>query len=100
MPHLIENQLKRAAQDMRTAIAKVTDDGQRSALSAAMAEIARIELHLPSAMAAARTEAEIRTAQVAARELCHWAQNEDPRKVARLLEAIRGGHVSDLSLIF
>lgn len=36
----------------------------------------------------------------AAELLGEWARGEDPAKVARVLEAIRGGHVSDLSLIF
>lgn len=35
-----------------------------------------------------------------AEALCDWARHEDGRKVDRALEAIRGGHVSDLSLIF
>ncbi|MDP3457696.1 MAG: hypothetical protein Q8S09_00350 [Hyphomonas sp.] len=37
---------------------------------------------------------------MAAETLAEWARGEDPAKVARVLEAIRGGHVSDLSLIF
>ncbi|MDP1555786.1 MAG: hypothetical protein Q8L84_10015 [Hyphomonas sp.] len=37
---------------------------------------------------------------MAAETLAEWARGEDPAKVARVLEAIRGGHASDLSLIF
>lgn len=32
--------------------------------------------------------------------LSDWARQEDPRTVGKALDAIRGGHVSDLSLIF
>jgi hypothetical protein len=35
-----------------------------------------------------------------ARGLAEWARRGDPRTVGKALEAIRGGHVSDLSLIF
>lgn len=35
-----------------------------------------------------------------AQVLSDWARQEDPRTVGKALDAIRGGHVSDLSLIF
>lgn len=35
-----------------------------------------------------------------ARGLLDWARQEDPHTVGKALDAIRGGHVSDLSLIF
>lgn len=38
--------------------------------------------------------------QTAAGALANWSRGEDPAKVARVLEAIRGGYVSDLSLMF
>lgn len=38
--------------------------------------------------------------QTAAGALANWARGEDPAKVARVLEAIRGGHASDLPMIF
>lgn len=37
---------------------------------------------------------------MAAQALAGWSRGEDPAKVGRVLEAIRGVHVSDLSLMF
>lgn len=100
MSKLIENRLDAAVMAMSQAVAKVKDEGERAALRGALGAIENVSRQLPSCLAGARYEAEISTAKVAARELCHWAQNEDPRTVERVLDAIRGGHVSDLSLIF
>ena len=38
--------------------------------------------------------------KAAAEQLCDWSRREDPRRVSRVLEAIGGGHASDLFLIF
>lgn len=97
---LIEHRLDDAVTGMRQAIAKVKDDAEKPALYGALGAIENVSRQLPSCMAGARYEADIGTARVAARELCHWARNEDPATVERVLEAIRGGHVSDLSVIF
>jgi hypothetical protein len=40
------------------------------------------------------------SASRAARILCDWSRQEDPRVVRKVTEAIGGGHASDLSLIF
>lgn len=37
---------------------------------------------------------------MAAETLAGWARGEDPAKVARVLDAIREGHASDLPMIF
>lgn len=55
-------------------------------------EIAGLENHLDCA--------EGETPGRAAQTLCQWARGEDRRVVSKALEAIGGGHASDLSLIF
>jgi hypothetical protein len=45
-------------------------------------------------------DSEGESASRAARILCDWSRQEDPRVVRKVTEAIGGGHASDLSLIF
>lgn len=83
----------------------LTDAGERSELTALIDEAESIFENLDDEIRTLNSEVESLEAApadagAAASQLCDWARREYPRQVDKALAAIRGGHHSDLSLVF